>query len=174
MSHSSARAVSISTNQSKTIGLIGTSSLQDDYFIGDALEAGKSLANRFHHFVVGGTLGAPFDILYAILKTATTRPKITVVIPYEYRLPIAYYRTFSHLEVVRFGLSMEERRKRLVELCDILVVCNGGLGTADEITHALTLGKPVVAIKDSGGCSFFLKNQVSPTEVGEFILSGKV
>lgn len=147
------------------------SSLVDDYFIGDALEAGKSLAKHFHHFVMGGTLGAPFDMLYSIVKAASVRPKITVVIPHNYILPVAYHRAFSHLDIVRFGHSMEERRQHLVELCDVLVACNGGVGTVHEIIHALSLKKPVIGIEYSGGGTVLLKHKVQAHTMGEFILS---
>lgn len=48
---------------------------------------------------------------------------------------------------------MKERRKLLIEQCDLIIMFEGGGGTADESSIALNLNIPVYCFPITGGAS---------------------
>ena len=80
----------------------------------------------------------------------------------KYKLPGDYnsitslidtYVPGDHCRIIRAGLNMEERRKHIANIPDMLVLLNGGYGTLDEAQQAVTNKIPVVVLAGSGGVS---------------------
>lgn len=99
----------------------------------------------------------------------------------RYDPPTAYNRLASstprgHIDVVKAGNDMEERRKYMSEIADVLVVVNGGIGTLDEAFNMLKASKGIVALDYTGGAARILRkireNDVQPLLVSKLEKNG--
>eukprot|EP00933_Yihiella_yeosuensis_P069035 TRINITY_DN7513_c4_g1_i1.p1 TRINITY_DN7513_c4_g1~~TRINITY_DN7513_c4_g1_i1.p1 ORF type:complete len:237 (-),score=57.88 TRINITY_DN7513_c4_g1_i1:88-798(-) len=73
-------------------------------------------------------------------------------------LPRSHACRFSFGKVLVAGQDMEARRELLARCSDACIAIEGGPGTMEEIQIALSEGKPVLALKRSGGASAQIQN----------------
>lgn len=133
-----------------TIYCASSSKLRPSY-VEAAAELGRLIAQRGHTLINGagtmGLMGASTDACIAEGgKTIGIIPQFMVDEGWEHR-------GMSELIVTR---DMHERKARLTEMADAIVVLPGGLGTLDELFDAVTLKqlgvflKPIVILNTDG------------------------
>jgi len=121
-----------------------------------AEETGKEIAKKGCILITGGAEGVS---KYAA-KGAKSENGITIGIS-----PTAnkseknkYNVNFEFLDsIVHTGQGYKGRNIISVKNCDAIIIINGGFGTLNEVTIAEGEQKPIIVIKNSGGCAEMLK-----------------
>lgn len=107
----------------------------------------------------GGVAGVGVDVARGIVnyvKQEKLKPsRFFVSFPENCPPAEDYFRFLSeideNLRIIPSGKDMLERRQKLAEIADMLIVVNGGAGTMDEANRAYDLGKPLYCLNSSGG-----------------------
>ncbi len=129
----------------------GSSSGSDRVHVAVAEELGRAMARAGHELVYGGGhVGLMGVVADAALGSGGT---VTGVMTEQLVAAEVAHRGLSRLEVTR---SMHERKARMAELSDAVIVLPGGFGTLDETFEIITWNQlglvavPVVFL-DVGG-----------------------
>lgn len=174
--------------ESPLIAVIGATNPGKDYDKKIGIDAGYYLRHSFHHkkgnIFTGGVNGVGVDIYTGIIKYCINRANNLIndnffilipsyhwniseldnhskKVPYE---PPSAYESLGHisrkgkLDKIVAGVDMEERRKYLAMIADIIIVINGGSGTIHEAIEGLNNNKPVINLFNTGGATDILKN----------------
>jgi uncharacterized protein (TIGR00730 family) len=101
-----------------------------------AREVGKQLAQRSIRLVYGaGKVGLMGEVAEGVLESGG---EVIGVIPFFLRKAEVCHEGLSHLYVVD---SMHERKIKMAQLSDAVIVLPGGYGTMDEVFEMLTLAQ---------------------------------
>lgn len=125
--------------------------------LGQAFAAGKIIGRRGHTLITGAAAGVSAA---AARGAKTENGRVVGISPTaNYREKDEYNVSFEDIdEVVHTGAGYKGRNVISVETCDAMIVINGRFGTLNEASIGEGAGKPVVAIKSSGGCAGMLEH----------------
>ena len=116
------------------IGVFCSSLDGEKIFSEKAIELGAILAKENHSLVYGGgKLGLMGDLAKSVKKNDS---KVISVIPSYLNKP---HITFSESDEIYETKDLFERKKKLIELSDVLIALPGGVGTLDEIFDVIAL-----------------------------------
>lgn len=129
----------------------GSSSGIDPIHLGAARELGRSLADRGHRLVYGG---GHVGLMGAVADAALAEDGDVVGVITEHLVAAEVaHGGLARLEVVA---SMHDRKARMAELADGVIVLPGGFGTLDEMFEIVTwnqlglVAMPVVVLDATG------------------------
>jgi predicted Rossmann-fold nucleotide-binding protein len=159
------------------IAVIGASNPGKEYVAEQGILVGKLLreyVDKKGTVFTGGVDGVGVDVYTGVMKYCVQRntlsDKFFVLIPHYFLLqlrkdteptpfaytpPVAYealgrLTTRGHLDIIRAGNDMDQRRIELAKLADFVVVVNGSMGTLDEATLA-SHTKKIITLPETGG-----------------------
>ena len=116
------------------IGVFCSSLDGEKIFSEKAKELGAILAKENHSLVYGGgKLGLMGDLAKSVKKNDS---KVISVIPSYLNKP---HITFSESDEIYETKDLFDRKKKLIELSDVLIALPGGVGTLDEIFDVIAL-----------------------------------
>jgi len=116
------------------IGVFCSSLDSKKIFSEKAIELGTILAKEKHSLVYGGgKLGLMGDLAKSAKRNDS---KVISVIPGYLNKP---HITFSESDEIYETKDLFERKKKLIELSDVLIALPGGVGTLDEIFDVIAL-----------------------------------
>lgn len=125
------------------VGVIGSDGKIPEDVADISEEIGRDIAEKNCVLICGGRGG----VMEAVCRGCKKGNGITVGI-----LPSLDKRDANPYVDIPLTTGMSHARNALVVSCsDVVLVINGRLGTLSEIGLALSYGKPVVAVKGSGG-----------------------
>jgi hypothetical protein len=133
------------------IGVIGSKDIHSGDVWDMAFRVGREIARAGAILVCGGLTG----IMEASARGAKESGGMTVgIIPGNVKSEAN-----SFIEVViATGIGFA-RNTIVATTSDVLIVIAGGTGTLSEAAFALNMGKPVIALKGSGGVADLLANK---------------
>jgi uncharacterized protein (TIGR00730 family) len=107
-----------------------------DIYVNEARKLGETMANEGFRLVYGGASRGLMNVVAdAVLQNGG---KVTGVIP---RLLADLEITKSECTEIIYTSTMHERKIKMFELADAVVILPGGFGTLDEMFEALTLSQ---------------------------------
>ena len=125
------------------IGVVGKDGKIDRDIVQTAEMIGRDIARRDCVLICGGKGG----VMEAVCRGVKSENGITVGI-----LPSLDKNDANPYVDITITTGMGYARNAIVVSCsDVIIVINGGIGTLSEVALALNYGKPVVAVKGSGG-----------------------
>jgi uncharacterized protein (TIGR00725 family) len=125
------------------IGVVGNDTRATPQALKTAYEVGKEIGKRKHILICGGRGG----VMERASKGAEEEGGITVGI-----LPSADGSDANPHLTVKIKTGMGFGRNTIVALSsDVLIVIGGGSGTLCELAYAWQAGKPIIAMKGTGG-----------------------
>lgn len=125
------------------IGVVGKDGKIKRDIVQIAERIGQDIAGRNCVLICGGKRG----VMEAVCRGAKRENGITVGI-----LPSLDKNDANPYIDVAITTGMYHARNALVVSCsDVIIVINGEIGTLSEVALALSYGKPVVAVRGSGG-----------------------
>lgn len=150
---------------SPKIAVIGAECPTEEYKNQQGMQIGYGLRKIIQSnqglVFTGGVNGVGIDVARGVVdyckENNTPDSRFFVSFPEKIAPAEDYFRYLSELneklKIIPSGKDMLERRKKLAELADILIVLNGGTGTLDEAEQAYDLGKPLYCLTSSGGAA---------------------
>lgn len=141
------------------IGVIGSNGEIPGDIIKISEKIGRDIAKNNCLLICGGKGG----VMEAVCRGAKKENGIVVGI-----LPSLEKNEANPYVDIPITTGMSYARNALVVSCsDVVIVINGRIGTLSEIGLALSYGKPVVAVKNSGGVADILENEMEKIGVKE-------
>ena len=156
----------VSGNMKIRIGVIGS----DGEISGDVIKIsekiGRDIAKNNCLLVCGGKGG----VMEAVCRGSKKMGGTVIGI-----LPSLDKRDANPYVDIPITTGMSHARNALVASCsDIVIVINGRIGTLSEIGLALSYGKPVIAVKNSGGIADTIEEEMKKVGIKERIYSTDV
>ncbi len=176
------------SKESPLIAVIGASNPKENYEKKMGIEVGYYLKEFFRskggYIFTGGVDGVGVDVYTGVMKYCIDKTNNSIndnffiLIPHYFEIsdsnhnfliqetyePPSAYESLGmlskkgQLDKIIIGIDMEERRKYLAMIADIIVVVNGGHGTIHEAVEGLKNNKPVINLFNTGGATKILKD----------------